>query len=131
MNKKWYAIVSLLIMLPLPLIIAKQAPIDPDAEFERVIYEWSRTFAQVLGLAKQKHFKIPNPEKSMVKAIDAFLNDLDPHSSFLDPKTYKSMLESTSGEFFGIGIIIDNTRKTKDKFCLRSAWEALKQNRLY
>jgi carboxyl-terminal processing protease len=91
----------------------------PEAEpqsFESVMYEWSRTFAQVLQLTDKKHYKISNPEQAMIKAIDAFLNTLDPHSSFLDPKTYKSMLESTSGEFFGIGIVIDNTRKPKDKY---------------
>src|SRR5581483_4370356 len=49
---------------------------------------------------------------------DAFLNNLDPHSNFLDPKTYKSIMETTSGEFFGIGIVIDNTRQTKDKSLL-------------
>jgi C-terminal processing protease CtpA/Prc len=26
------------------------------------------------------------------------------------------MLDRTSGQFFGIGIVIDNTRKTKDKY---------------
>jgi carboxyl-terminal processing protease len=52
----------------------------------------------------------------MNKAIDAFLNTLDPHSNFLDPKTYRSMLESTNGEFFGVGIVIDNTRKPRDKY---------------
>src|SRR5436190_127104 len=72
-------------------------------DFDRTIYEWSDTFARVLALAKTKHYKVANPETSMIKAIDAFLNDLDPHSSFLDPKTYQRMLESTSGQFFGVG----------------------------
>ena len=83
--------------------------------FERIIFDWSRTFAQVMETAQQKHFKITNPQDGMIKAIDAFVNHLDPHSSFLDPKTYKAMLETTSGEFFGVGIIIDNSRKPKDK----------------
>lgn len=85
-------------------------------DFEQLAYTWSRTFAEVIQLANKKHYKIANVEQSMIKAIDAFLSNLDPHSNFLDPKTYKSMIESTSGEFFGIGIVIDNTRKPKDKF---------------
>lgn len=88
---------------------------NPEQDFDRTIYEWSDTFARVLALAKNKHYKVANPETSMIKAIDAFLNDLDPHSSFLDPKTYQRMIESTSGQFYGVGIVIDNTRKTKDK----------------
>ncbi len=87
----------------------------PDASFEQRAYEWTRTFAEVMQLANKKHFKIANLEQCMIKAIDAFLSNLDPHSSFLDPNTYKSMLESTSGQFYGIGIVIDNTRKSKDK----------------
>ncbi len=88
---------------------------EETQNFDHVIFDWSRTFAQVMETAQQKHFKITNPEDGMIKAIDAFVNHLDPHSSFLDPKTYKAMLETTSGEFFGVGIIIDNSRKPKDK----------------
>lgn len=85
-------------------------------DFDEVVYNWTRTFAEVLQLAKEKHYKIADPQECMIKAIDGFLNCLDPHSSFLDPKTYKAIQESTSGEFFGIGIVIDNTRQAKDKF---------------
>ena len=93
------------------LLQAEETP----PSFDQLAYNWSRTFAEVMQLANKKHFKIANLEQSMVKAIDSFLSNLDPHSSFLDPKTYKSMLESTSGQFYGIGIVIDNTRKSKDK----------------
>jgi carboxyl-terminal processing protease len=89
---------------------------DQHSTFDQLAYNWCRTFAEVIQLANKKHFKITNLEQSMTKAIDAFLSNLDPHSSFLDPSTYKTMLESTSGQFYGIGIIIDNTRKSKDKF---------------
>ncbi len=87
-----------------------------DGAFDQLAYDWTRTFAEVMQLANKKHFKIANFEQSMIKAIDAFLSNLDPHSSFLDHNTYKSMLESTSGQFYGIGIVIDNTRKSKDKY---------------
>lgn len=93
------------------------APMNtPEVSFDQRAYDWARTFAEVMQLANKKHFKIANLEESMIKAIDAFLSNLDPHSSFLPPDAYKSMLESTSGQFFGIGIVIDNTRKSKDKF---------------
>lgn len=97
-------------------------PIDPKTvtpqEFDEIIYNTTRTFAHVMQLVKDKHFKMPDVQVSMNKAIDAFLGDLDPHSGFMDQKTYKLMLESTSGEFYGTGSMIDNTRKTKDKFLL-------------
>lgn len=86
----------------------------PEQNFDEATYNWSRTFAEVLQLTNQKHYKPDNVEDSMMKSIDAFLNNLDPHSAFLGPKTYQRMMESTSGEFFGIGIVIDNTRKPED-----------------
>ena len=88
------------------------------SDFDSVAFNWSRTLAEVMQLANKKHYKIDKEvlEQSMIKSIDSFLSNLDPHSSFLDPKTYKAMLESTSGQFYGIGIVIDNTRKAKDKF---------------
>lgn len=92
--------------------------VEQSDVFDEVIYNWTRTFAEVIQTAKQKHFNIQDPEQCMIKSIDSFLTCLDPHSSFLDPKTYTSILESTSGEFFGIGIVIDNTRNTKDKTML-------------
>jgi carboxyl-terminal processing protease len=89
-----------------------------EESFDNTMYNWLRTFAEVLQLAKQKHYKVANLEEAMIKAMDAFLNTLDPHSNLLDKKTYQSMIEATSGEFFGIGIVIDNTRKPKDKFLI-------------
>lgn len=89
-----------------------------ENKFDDIIYNWTRTFAEAVQTAKQKHFKIQDPEQCMISAISSFLTCLDPHSSFLDPKTYQNILESTSGEFFGIGVVIDNTRNVKDKFLL-------------
>lgn len=86
--------------------------------YDETIYNWTRTFAEVLQLAGQKHYKIKKAEKCFHRAIEGFLQCLDPHSGFLEPKTYTKMIEETSGEFFGIGIVIDNTRSSKDKSLL-------------
>ena len=95
-------------------------PSQPVAidEYEKIMFEWTRTWAEVLQTVKAKHYQISSPDKAMVKALDAFVNGLDPHSNFLDSETYKSMLDMTKGEFFGIGIVINNTRKTKDKYLM-------------
>lgn len=88
--------------------------LNPD-ELEKMMYNWTGTFTEVMELVKTKHYKPNYIEEAYTKGMDTYLNTLDPHSGLLDPKTYKLMLESTSGEFFGIGVIIDNTRKSKDK----------------
>ena len=130
-NKKGHTmkknILILLVTLCLPTIIYNEPSPKKkfgkkerkvDFNYDEVVYNWSRTFAEVMQLTGQKHYKVADLEDCMIKAIDSFLSCLDPHSSFLDPKTYKQILEQTSGEFFGIGIVIDNTRQTKDKFLI-------------
>lgn len=87
-------------------------------DYDQIMFEWSRTWAEVMHLVKQKHYKVADPKKSMCKAIDAFLNDIDPHSNFLDADTYTSMTQTINGKFDGIGVVIDNTRKTKDNFLI-------------
>lgn len=84
--------------------------------YEQIMFDWTKTWAEVMHLVKEKHYQVSDPKKAMSKAIDTFLNTLDPHSNFLDPETYKGIIESTTGEFHGVGIMINNMRKTKDKF---------------
>jgi len=90
-------------------------PEKPKKDFETAFYNWSHTFAETINITKQRHYRIEDLEECMIKAIDSFLNNLDKHSALLDPKTYKMILDSTSGEFYGIGVVIDNTRQPKDK----------------
>lgn len=119
--KKKYPIIFLILMLSyFPPITSKKT--DPtksaavtDDNFDEIIFNWSQMFAQVMNIAHTKHYAITDPQENMIKAIDGFINSLDAHSNFLDPKTYNEMLETTSGEFFGVGIVIDNMRKMKDK----------------
>jgi len=92
----------------------QKAEIDPL--LEKQLHEWSGNFAHVIHIAKEKHFKINNIESSMSKSINSFLNELDPYSAYLEPKGYQSILETTHGEFCGIGTYIDNTRSKQEKY---------------
>ena len=47
----------------------------------------------------------PVDEKTLIEnAINGMLTALDPHSSYMNPKTYKDMQVQTKGEFGGLGI---------------------------
>lgn len=110
-------VISTLISITLQAPEPTEPTIVPDeASFDTIVFDGARMWAEVMQLVKEKHYKIQNPKKGIVKGINEFLSNLDPHSAFLDQETYTKMLESTSGEFFGVGIVIDNTRKTKDKY---------------
>jgi len=78
-----------------------------ESSFDKEVYSWSRTFAEILQLTNKKHYKQNiNPEDCFKKALAGFVQELDPHSSFLPPETYAKMLSQTSGSFPGIGIIL-------------------------
>src|SRR5204862_7715618 len=42
--------------------------------------------------------------KLVEQAINGMLNGLDPHSSYMDPKSFRDMQVQTRGEFGGLGI---------------------------
>jgi carboxyl-terminal processing protease len=46
----------------------------------------------------------PDDSKLVESAINGMLNGLDPHSSYMDPKSFRDMQVQTHGEFGGLGI---------------------------
>ncbi len=99
---------------------AKEEPkkVLTPQELEQLVFDSTREFAEIVSLSLKKHYDVSNFKDAIDSAKNAFLSNLDPHSGFLAPKTYHAIMESTNGEFHGIGIIIDNTRKPKDKFLI-------------
>ncbi len=53
-----------------------------------------------------------DPEDLVHKAIEGMLQDLDPHSQFLDTSMYDDLMTSTQGSFGGLGIEIS----VRDKY---------------
>ena len=115
-----YKILSCLLFVSSATLISKEKSRKETTveEAEQIIFDGMRTFAKVFQISTDKHYRITDLQDCINEAIKRYLNYLDPHSSFLDQKTYKRMLETTSGEFYGIGIVIDNTRTEKDKTLL-------------
>ncbi len=75
-----------------------------DAPQEENMYEALKRFSQVIELV-EKHYVTKTPSKELMDgAIKGMLENLDPHSTFMTPKEYEEMQETTSGEFSGIGI---------------------------
>jgi carboxyl-terminal processing protease len=101
------------------LLAAHTLQTEPEntQDFDTSVYNATGVFAQVLQLVKQRHYRPTKElENCMYNAMDTFLSCLDPHSGFLAPKSYKNILSMMSGEFCGIGVVIDVTRQTKDRF---------------
>ena len=60
-------------------------------------------------------------DRLVYSAIDGMLKTLDPHSSFMDPRTYAQLRERQEGRYYGLGISIVSTSKglMKDADCRR------------
>src|SRR3989304_4464882 len=69
-------------------------------------YENLRVFAEALSLV-EKHYVDDIKTKDLVYgAIKGMLSELDPHTNFMAPESYKEMQVDTKGEFGGLGIQI-------------------------
>lgn len=73
---------------------------------DKEIYEYLKTFSDVIDLVKKNYVEETKDKDLMYSAIKGILESLDPHSSFLPPDMYKDMQTETKGEFGGIGIEI-------------------------
>jgi len=69
-------------------------------------YENLKIFSEVLSLVQKNYVEEVDSKKLIYGAIKGMLNDLDPHSSFMDKEMYKEMQVETKGEFGGLGIQI-------------------------
>ena len=61
-------------------------------------------FADVLARVNNDYVVDINNSKLIGEAINGMLQSLDPHSSYIDPKEYKNLQISTSGEYSGLGM---------------------------
>ncbi|GFH63456.1 MAG: carboxy-terminal-processing protease [Candidatus Desulfovibrio kirbyi] len=69
-------------------------------------FEALKRFSQVLDLV-ERHYVHDVTQDDLVKgAVKGLLQGLDPHSTFMNADEYKEMQQTTSGEFFGVGIEI-------------------------
>ena len=59
---------------------------------------------QVIRLAQNYYFEDFDMDKAMEGAIRGFLEELDPHSQYIDAKEFKTINEQFEGNFQGIGI---------------------------
>ncbi len=76
-------------------------------------YEDLSVFTNVLNLVRQNYVEPVDERKLLRGAVRGMLQELDPHSSFMEEHEYKEMQIDTRGEFHGLGIEIS---KRKDGF---------------
>ena len=73
---------------------------------ERDIFQWFQTYSEVVSLVEGKAFRTVDFGQFIQDSLKAAVSQVDAHSAFFSRESYKSALESTSGEFSGIGVSI-------------------------
>lgn len=63
-----------------------------------------KRFTKAMDLVRENYVRDVSNEDLMNGAIKGMLQELDPHSTFLNKTDFKELQESTSGKFFGVGI---------------------------
>jgi carboxyl-terminal processing protease len=93
------AAVTLVAVQPSRLLIgstAKAAAVDT--------YRQLNLFGDIFERVRSHYVEKPDDGKLVESAINGMLNGLDPHSSYMDSKSFKDMQVQTRGEFGGLGI---------------------------
>jgi len=67
-------------------------------------YRQLNLFGDVFEKIRTDYVEKPEDAKLIESAISGMLSGLDPHSSYMDPKSFKDMQVQTKGEFGGLGI---------------------------
>jgi carboxyl-terminal processing protease len=94
----------LLALLSLPFQI--NAKTAEEAQKLKSFLQELEAFTLVFGDIKQLYVDEIDNKKIFTNAIKGMVSGLDPHSVYLEPKEQKSLMESTSGKFGGLGIVI-------------------------
>ena len=67
-------------------------------------YRQLNLFGDVFERVRADYVEKPDDSKLIETAINGMLAGLDPHSSYMDPKSFRDMQVQTRGEFGGLGI---------------------------
>src|SRR5213596_4180089 len=67
-------------------------------------YRQLNLFGDVFERVRADYVEKPDDGKLIESAVNGMLNALDPHSSYMDAKSFRDMQQQTKGEFGGLGI---------------------------
>jgi carboxyl-terminal processing protease len=94
------AALSLLATQPRMALVGASAKAAGNAD----TYRQLNLFGDVFERVRADYVEKPDDAKLVEAAINGMLNGLDPHSSYMDSKSYRDMQVQTKGQFGGLGI---------------------------
>jgi len=58
----------------------------------------------VLSLIENNYVEPVDETRLLYGAVDGMVRTLDPHSTFMDPRSYAALKQETEGEYGGVGL---------------------------
>ena len=75
---------------------------------EDKVPEHYKAFTAALSAIQTQYAQPVESDRLVYGAINGMLQTLDPHSNFMDPRTYAQMRERQEGRYYGLGITIQS-----------------------
>jgi carboxyl-terminal processing protease len=98
------AALTLLIAQPRLLLVDSSAMAQSAKQGAADTYRQLQLFGDVFERVRTDYVDKPDDGKLVEGAINGMLNGLDPHSSYMDAKSFRDMQVQTKGEFGGLGM---------------------------
>ena len=95
---------GLISLLPISTVNAQSGNISNNSKAEPLPLEILKEFTDAFASIKTDYVEKVDDKSILKNAIKGMMSGLDPHSSYLDEKSFKHLKEGTSGEFGGLGI---------------------------
>ncbi len=95
--------IRILAVIATTTLLMTQAAHGAD-EKDRDFYRQLELFGDVFERVRADYVKKVGEEKLIESALNGMLTSLDPHSSYLNAKSFRDMQVQTRGEFGGLGI---------------------------
>src|SRR5688500_1345528 len=90
------ALVSTVALIPAAAAAFAASDVEAYRELDQFMNVWDRVRSEYVEQVD---------DKTLIRgAIDGMLASLDPHSSYLDEKGFKSLMTATDGEYGGLGL---------------------------
>ncbi|MEZ5785393.1 MAG: S41 family peptidase [Xanthobacteraceae bacterium] len=93
------AAITMMALRPPVILSGALAKPSPTDTYRNLIL-----FGDIFERVRSHYVDKPDDTKLIQSAVNGMLNGLDPHSSYMDPKSFRDMQVETRGEFGGLGI---------------------------
>jgi carboxyl-terminal processing protease len=107
MMRKLFPLIAGVVVGASLVAVTTKAPVFLQASARAAASDTYRNlnlFGDVFEKIRSDYVERPDEQKLIESAINGMLSSLDPHSSYMDAKSFRDMQVQTRGEFGGLGI---------------------------